>query len=421
MNSNGILISEHLHQLIEKVFLKLDLELQPKLEVFSPLKPGDNWLGQLLAITATGKDDKQRLSTLNLMAKIAPVTKLHREVIDVGDAFAREAYMYAKVLPEFQNIQKEKNVKHVFAPFAKCYVSNLDKNEETLLLENMKLYGYRSINHRLPIDYEHTTFLIKALGKLHALSFALREHKPELFQTLGRNTRENSYSNFKNFILLMQNLGNRVLATLEKDSRAYKAFELFLEDPSFVIRDTINPELAGDYAVICHGDFQMRNFLFKYDDDSNPDTPTEMCLIDWQLSRFCSPCSDISDLMWICTDKKLRDHHYEEFMEMYYNSFSLFLKELGGCPEKSYSHRVFKEDLRKMSIGGMFLSIWHVLLNSLRAEDIPNISLHENVQDFVNLFLAAVNDRYLAKMKDVVEDFVKYGYDLAPNLGLTTV
>ncbi|KAF5302537.1 hypothetical protein FQR65_LT00909 [Abscondita terminalis] len=307
----------------------------------------------------------------------------------------------------------------MFAPFAKYYESSLDKNEECLLLENMILRGYKTINHRASLNYTHMALLIESLGKFHALSFALRELKPELFKEIGRNTRESFYSNCKEYVTSTNNLAQRILDILEKDSRAYKVFENFAKDSSFVLRETMKPEIAGKYAVVCHGDFQTRNCLFKYEDKSNPDTPTGLCLLDWQLTRFCLPSSDLSELLWTCSDKKLRDDHYEEFLEMYYNSFSSFLKELGGNPENSYPHSVFKEDVKKFSVGGLYLTIWQMLSNSMEIKSVPNLVLVETGKDLVDMFSAAVNDTYLSKMKDAIEDFIEYGYDLKPNILLS--
>ncbi|KAF5302538.1 hypothetical protein FQR65_LT00910 [Abscondita terminalis] len=166
-----------------------------------------------------------------------------------------------------------------------------------------------------------------------------------------------------------------------------------------------------EYAVVCHGDSQTKNYLFKYDNQSQPDIPTDLCFLDLQVSRMGSPCLDIAFFIWVCTTKEFRDRHYEELLQIYYSSFSQFLRELGGCPEKSFTVNVFKEHLKIFSVFGLFASIWLVSLNITKATDLPTFQTIDDLKTISDRFSVVSNEKYFEIIRDTLEDFIKYDYD----------
>lgn len=82
-------------------------------------------------------------------------------------------------------------------------------------------------------------------------------------------------------------------------------------------------------AVLCHGDCWTNNFLYKC--DGNNDI-LETCLVDFQLIRYGSPALDVSNLIFCCTDKSLRQNHMKTFLESYYKELVKSLRTLGPLP-----------------------------------------------------------------------------------------
>ncbi|KAF5302540.1 hypothetical protein FQR65_LT00912 [Abscondita terminalis] len=416
MNSKNIEIPDYVQAIVDKTCLKLYTMNYNELEAELPIKPGCNWLGEILKITAKiDQNNKDLFPNLSLIAKILPSSKLYRNLFSARIVFDREVYMYEKVLPEFIKIQQENNIDEIFAPFVKCFETSSDENREVILLENMNVRGYRMINYHKTVDYDHAALAMKTLGKFHALSFALREQKPEMFKEFGNNTRESYFSSsFRNlFVKVTQNLSFQILKQLQKGSEVFRKFENFIMNPNFVIDEIMKPELAEDYSVIGHGDFQTKNLMWKYESNLKPNFPTDICLLDWQLSRIGSPCLDVSMFLWFCTDKDLRKFHYKKLLEIYYSNFSSFLKDLGGSSEISFPVTVFKEHLKKFSVIGLYLGIWVILGNMTDSQDTPDITDCDGIESAIHVYSSTVcNDSYFTTMKNLIEDFVECGYNL---------
>ncbi|KAF5302539.1 hypothetical protein FQR65_LT00911 [Abscondita terminalis] len=410
MDNNEIEIPDYVKKVIDKICTDFKINQCYVLQAASPIKLGENWLGQILKITAKIDNNEN----LNVIAKIPPASNIYRDLFSLRIAFEREIYMYKEVIPEFKKIQQENKIKDVFEPFVNCLETSLDERREIIVLQNMNLRGYRTLNQNQAVDYEHASLAMKTLGKYHALSFALREQKPELFKKLGNNTKEIFFISTIRplYVQVTQNLGDQILNYLPKNSEVFRKFQSFIKDPNFVIDKIMNPELAGVYSVIGHGDFQSKNLMFSYENKLNPDSPTKLCVLDWQLSRIGSPCLDVSTFLWLCTDKNLRNRHYDELLKIYYTNFSWFLKKLGGNPEKSFPLVVFKEHLKHFSIAGLFLSIWMILTNITDSHDTPDITGYDSIEQAIDAYSSNVsNETYLTTIENLIHDFIKCGYD----------
>lgn len=53
----------------------------------------------------------------------------------------------------------------------------------------------------------------------------------------------------------------------------------------------------------------------------------DVSLIDWQISRYASPVCDIVYYLFCCTDKELRDKHYDSWLKAYHESLTTLLNK----------------------------------------------------------------------------------------------
>ncbi|KAF5290793.1 hypothetical protein FQR65_LT11525 [Abscondita terminalis] len=408
MSIDQILIPDYIETLIYKYFKECGINEKANIIVKPGVKPGDNWMGQILEINVK-VDNREEIS---IIGKLAPTLQFFRDSFPVRSIYEREIYMYSTILPEFLRMQQENNVISTFAPFAKCYATHFEDKRETLLLENMKKYGYRTVRHEVSVDYHHASLVMKSCAKLHALSFVFRTQNPDLFENMISYLKKSTEIP-ESFCESVANLAKIVLNGIEENTQRYKALERFVKHPSYMIDLMLQLETVKEYEVINHGDYQIRNILFKYSDDSNPTVPTDLCMLDWQLSVIGSPCLDISYFIWICTDKKFRDQHYLKLIDLYYDTFSSFLFEFGGDPNKLYPRSVFEKHLKLFSIFGFFGALYNVASNLADFERVPNVFVEDSDKSLIRMFEEVANDSYYIRMYEIVEDFVKYGYSLS--------
>lgn len=94
-------------------------------------------------------------------------------------------------------------------------------------------------------------------------------------------------------------------------------------------------------SVISHGDVWAPNFLIRASEAQN----CVALMLDFQLSRCASPVLDTSFFIYTCTEKKLRDNHYEELLKIYHRELSRSISLLGSDPQKLYPWEVFIKEV----------------------------------------------------------------------------
>ncbi|KAK4875663.1 hypothetical protein RN001_012085 [Aquatica leii] len=375
-------------------------------------------MGVIAKVEVTGIDNAGNNLIRNFVIKSAPTNEMMRSQLPIHIAYQREAYMYTVVLPEFNKLQLEKKILKPFTSLAKHYKSFLNNRNEAIILEDMKAHGFYSLlDRKQPLNYEHEVFILREYGKLHALSFAMRLHKPKTFNEIANNTQEQYFCNF-NKQLRIQNYKNysakayKVLDPI-KDKNIYDKYNKFHEKIDDIASEITNGDVTNPYYVIRHGDCWINNFLFKYEDEKDRRSPIEICFLDWQMACFGSPALDLSYFIFTSTDKRTRDKYYDKLLKEYYDSFSSFLKEFGGDPDKQFSFDTLKSHMKQYGIYGLIWSIMILFVCTSDGDDIPDIQASSNVDDVIAM--ENHNTKHLqlynSRIRDVITDVERLGFD----------
>lgn len=234
-------------------------------------KHGEGFMAKMLAVTLIGKKyigDQLTVTELHLMCKLLPENLDRREMFDSSSIFENEIYFYNKVLRAFEQFQCDKNItiEDRFIEYPKCYgtASDFVRGEHVIIMENLRSIGYGLWDKTKPIDYETVCLYMNVLGKLHALSFALHDQKPKLFDEL---------SDFKDvFVRLLERddtFEKILIAGLDKGLSVLDRPEEreILEN----LRDNCREEtlrllskgLAAKFYVLGHGDSWNNNLFYS--------------------------------------------------------------------------------------------------------------------------------------------------------------
>lgn len=229
---------------------------------------GDGFVGTILTFTIKEKDSDKILTVL---AKIPPASKARREQLKILNLFRRESFIYNVMLPEFVAFQKERkiNLENGFFNFPKVYYANHDaeKNDGIIIMEDLRESGHKMWNKTDPINLEHAKLLIQSLARLHAVSFAVKAKKPDLFEKYKglSDTFRESYmeGNFKVFVE-----GTIAKAVHVLDPNDEKKREKILQLIPYIsgeIFDCVNPKHVEPYGVVVHGNkFDIFTSLMEY-------------------------------------------------------------------------------------------------------------------------------------------------------------
>lgn len=232
-----------------------------------------------------------------------------------------------QVLSYFNDFQVSKGVipsENGFNETPKCFHSIKDDSSESLFLEDLKLRNFEMLSLRdAPLTFDHMSLCLRALGKFHAISFAIKDQQPDKFKELTKEIFELYWTNFEaefrdHFTMMF----DEFISILKSENRLdlhEKVKRAAGDDYIAKVFELVSSESAEPYAVLCHGDLTTNNVMFKTDEHGKP---TEIQLFDWQFSRYASPVVDLVLFLLCSTSKELRDQHYDDFLKIYYESLS---------------------------------------------------------------------------------------------------
>ncbi|XP_022909730.2 uncharacterized protein [Onthophagus taurus] len=377
---------------------------------------GDNFMGYIGKLTIKGKkNETNEENVMNWVIKTAPNNELYRTLLKVSLLYTREAYVYEHVFPIFKNFQLEKKILKPFQEYPQLIFTTLEPMIESIVMEDMKSIGYSMTNRQEPLGLNYIKLVMKTYAKFHAISYALRDQKPDVFKTLTGNV-EDIIKETLHEEMAYKTQGPMIMSALEsldpvKDARAIIKFKKFAEKFVEIVKTTINK--VNHYSVIGHGDSWTNNILWKYEDPNNPTIPTKVCLLDWQVARYGSPALDLSYFLFTCTDKEFRDHHYDDMIRLYYYTLCDHLNALGSDPEVLLPFDVLQKELKEFSVVGMYMSIFVLFICTRETEEMAEWrSKDVKSEDVSNKWATkSVNaNKYQRRVRDVIVDVFEKGY-----------
>lgn len=230
-----------------------------KIEEYATAAKGDNYVGQILGVTINSNDKK-----IDLIVKKAPSNEKFRRAIPIRELFLREIYLYDKIFGTFTTFQEELNLETPFDNFPKCYGKCEEDYSECLVLENLSRNGYGLWNRKLPMNVDHIALVMSTYGKFHAVSYAMKEKNPELFNEISQELKKEPTDWEKES---MTKFLESIIPVFQKIAEGDPKLEdalprLMLNLDKFFIEELQAPK---DKMVITHGDCWCNNMLFKYE------------------------------------------------------------------------------------------------------------------------------------------------------------
>ncbi|XP_052869537.1 uncharacterized protein LOC128275166 [Anopheles cruzii] len=362
---------------------------------------GDGYIGQIVRAWLT---DSQ--CSMPIICKFPPVDREQREQFNAMLVFEREHFIYQRVLPAFADLQHQHGLSHAddqyFGNYAKCYHTYCDteREEALLVLEDLTApdrAALKKLDAYEPIDYDHVYVLMVALGKLNACSFALKQHRPELFRELQQ------LNDLLSVILDTEQLRHLTprhcqLAASAFDEADDPVHRQQLLDLAVDMWHRTGEHIRGDraepYAALNHGDCWTNNVMFGYGDSGRA---AKICLFDWQLARYSSPVLDFVLFIYLCGQRDLRQaEKFASLVQAFYDSFAATLRRLGGDPESTLPQKELHKQTKRF--GRLALSMGtYALPNFAKLPDEVRVN-PEHHRDDLRL------QKYYKLMRELVED-----------------
>ncbi|XP_068140164.1 uncharacterized protein [Drosophila tropicalis] len=304
--------------------------------------------------------------------------------------FLKESLIYAKILP---NIQKYGTKKL----FPKCYYCRND----VIVLEDLG-QTYRHLNASTDRDFlDSCKLILEHLSELHACSIAWEEKENiSIDQLYGKDLSELLLNRDNTWF--MTGLKGIIFLALRhpdyQDEWAQKFIKEKLYDILLKTEEFVKPSQHLRNAF-CHRDTWHRNIFFKFPSTEDQTPPTSCCLIDFQFSKYCSPCLDILFVLYMVVPAEKREDVYEDCLEHYFNSLQSHFQRL-GLPRDLITRQRFLDECEQMRLAGLLMwalaepqtRIKPQLSNRLRAEDPARFDYYLN-NDRSGLYLKVIKEQ----------------------------
>ncbi|XP_050511289.1 uncharacterized protein LOC126887685 isoform X1 [Diabrotica virgifera virgifera] len=380
--------------------------------VTSLVGPGENYGGELFKIDVNIEDSKSKEKyQIHLVGKTIPKHEESQQVFKVQTTFKSEIAFYDRIVPALRKFQKENDVKEVIDCFPKYYGSRLNLNgssvidrDGVILLENLKISGYRNLDRYVCYNLAEAKILLKDLAEFQSTVVALKLKHPDVFKREVRHFCQNDIKaprdqRFFHYILVIEDL-------LQKSDlcKPYisKIRDLWYENFS---PDAESHPVREPFATISHRDLWVNNAMMKFDDNK----AVKNKFIDFQIYDYGSPATDVLNFLLTSANTNATKNHFDYLLHHYHSEFVSNLKQLGCDPEPfNYSNFLKELELEAHAALTWAVGFVPVIVFGRKGEsytDTPTFDFEDRV--FRKKLLANMMPEAKERLFYIVEEFIK--------------
>lgn len=142
--------------------------------------------------------------------------------------------------------------------------------------------------------------------------------------------------------------------------------------------------------------------------------PVDAILIDYQVSRYASPVTDISYFLYMTADEIFLDKHYEHLIDLYYKTLGAVIRQCNLDVEEIYPADIFEKHLREYSVLGLIESLISMkIITAVSEEAIEMAEMRYEIKEKVSSDSQSQNQSvFVERVNGVVNHFFKRGYSL---------
>jgi hypothetical protein len=398
----------------------LDFKTQPLTQ------PGDNYGSTILAAELTIQQGNEQ-NTLPLVVKLVPPSEFLRKVFDIEITFNKEVNTYKLVSPQYKQLQTEKGIPEnkLLDVFPKFYGARTNKQGNSnakaddtavLLLENLKIFGYRTGERRKGLDLKHMELGVNRLARFHAVSVALKILKPNIFkETVLKACERCEIGGVSD-----DEVAEKWIMSTLNEVKAIPECLPYLERIEMSLREDMKekknrspPPPKEPFAAFVHSDFWVNNMMFLYENDDNSEnqpskieTPINMKFVDFQITLYDSPIRDLIFFIYSSAATGVIKHHYDDLVSLYHHEFIDCLSGL-ACDTDPFSINSFQDELNTYAPKELPHILFMTKIISADESQVPELSDCDADEMLQSNYGGKL---YEEKVKFIVKDFVQRGW-----------
>ncbi|ERL94497.1 hypothetical protein D910_11774 [Dendroctonus ponderosae] len=351
---------------------------------------GEGYIGDIVFVDvfATKLDGAE--TVYSLVLKTGGKNKSMRQIVRLG--FEREIYIYSKVIPAFWQLQEEYGMVK-FASIPRCYLTILTDSQETLLLQDIKSVGFQLYDRKTVMNLDHIKLVLKVLGQWHALSFGLQtKHRLEFSRLTSKWKCPAEEIFVKSHVGKWMNLAQKHLLSVLEESGESELLLKYKQKTdnhmaTSIVKDILYME--KEHVVITHGDCWNNNLMFKYENTSEA-SPTDLCILDFQISTLSSPVIDLSYFIYAVSSTDQLEH-FDSLLQIYHQSLSHYLRQMDCDPQNIFSFTDLLDHWSKYSAYGAMINPLIVCDNLV---DKDNAASYANINEVYESIIESVDKKH---------------------------
>ncbi|XP_073842669.1 uncharacterized protein [Musca autumnalis] len=370
------LTAELFRELLEKDFPNFHKVSQ--FHIKPAVAAGENYMTVLLRVTIKVEMSDSSINTASFMVKVQPHVERLQVMIKEWQIFRKERTAYTKYIPKFEQYYADAGCPLKIAPRILEPHQVQDIKDDLLILEDLRVRGFKNFNRQLGLDLIHTKAVLRKLAQFHAASaqYALEEEDFPAMYDQCFTAKKDLFTDHRLRIgkIFRENL--QFYGEAEYLEEKLKIYAETKSDP-FQMKSERDPE---EFNVLNHGDLWVNNIMFQYNEDGSL---KETYFIDFQMARYGPPAQDLLYFIFSSTSIEIKLKHFDYFISYYHRKLIEnlnLLKYKGKMPKlKDIQMALFKHDYWAYTTVSTLMPI--VLCEARDDANVDNL-LGENGDDF---------------------------------------
>lgn len=259
--------------------------------------------------------------------------------------------------------------------------------------------------------------VIVCVSRFHALSYRAKHKNPVAFAEILHSIRETQWKSenewlfsYKRLIglfsVVMDRLNERCGEEIDRSTRFRQEF---LNNILSALRRVMEP--VEPFAVMCHGDFNRNNMLFLYDKNG---LPTDVLPFDMATIRYGSPALDLSFFLYMNTDRRMRDVHWDELLDTYCAALAAAVSDGTDVVRVPNREQLDAEMSERAFYGLVHVSFFVRYMMEVQQSDRPIQFSGKTDEEASNLVLSFGGDSATDVIADAVQHFIDLRYANVP-------
>ncbi|XP_070508850.1 uncharacterized protein [Chironomus tepperi] len=288
--------------------------------------PGENFASAVFRAVVKftskySKDEKE----MSVIIKTQPVNADLPGMEHLKDTtlYETEIAAYTKVLVKIQELVKGAGYDDFLCPE---FIYQTMTPKPVIVLQDVKASEYDTLITIPHDDFEISKMIFKRLAKIHAAGYYLEDEKK-----IDAATFDTSIYKMDSIAALFDANFDRFLSNIS-ELEGYEEFIDPIKNFRTVFaekcRKSYEPSTgAGAFNVLNHGDFHLKNVLYKVGKDDG--RIEDFVALDYQVCVYGSPAIDFAYVFYNFVSDENRFNRYDELLFIYHAQFTEALTKFG--------------------------------------------------------------------------------------------